>query len=58
MEELLRARDAFEEKRLTVKGRVDEMEAAIGEKRKAMKFVNENIQNKNDKIADKQVTIH
>lgn len=55
MAELTRARDELEAERLIVKQRVDEMDAKIVEKRNAMKVVDKNIQNKADKITEKQV---
>lgn len=57
MEELKHSRNALETERLTVKQRVDEMDAKLGEKANAMLLVDENIQKKADKIDEKKVNI-
>lgn len=57
MEELKRSRNVLETERLTVKQRVDEMDAKLEEKRNAMLLVDENIQKKADKIDEKKVNI-
>ncbi len=57
MAELRGGKDVLEKQKASVKERIDEIQATIKEKRKELKIVDRNIQNINDKIEEKQVTI-